>query len=917
MKRRERESDEDPQRTPVSLTTAERIYRTLVRVLLPGRFRRESEAELMEVFRDGRGTVSGGPLDIMKYWVRTVTDLLVTCMKEAGWLGRVRQSEVWGRTALDVAAGAEAEAMMSVERGGTRGGLVLDARAAARDIVRSPGAAALGSLTLGTGIAATVLMLVLVRDVLLRPLPFEQPDRLVRLLERATGTSTDDVGVFWPSYPNVVDWRTHARVLDGVAAADVGGVQPVIAGGSGTQAVIGRVTRGFFATLGVAPMHGRTFDAVENAPGGAAVAVIGAEYWRGRLGGRPIDELSLEIGRDVFRVVGVLPAGFRFLGHGNAWLQADVWLPLERETGHGGRTSHGFHTIARLSTGIELDAARRAMNELAVRLRTEHGEATHADSIRVEPLMDAVLSTARPPLRLLLIASFVVLLVACFNLGASLLAKGIARGRELAVRAALGARRADMIRLLLVHAAVIALPGTVLGVAGAWCALMVVRTSSPAAVPRLQEAAMNPAAILLAVTLALVTATLAGLLPALTLSVRNVANEFRTHGAATGTRRQRWLWDGFVAGQTALTLVLLVSSAVLVRSLLSALAVDVGYRWNDVVIASVTLPERRFEEPARRVLFYDELMRRLRASPGVAAAGLVNVPPDEIYARIGPLRRPGEETQLWSGFRLVDNGFFETLGIPIMAGSLDAARDGALIDDNVASALWGDGARPVGERVIGSGGGPPTIVAGVTGSIRAWNQSTPIGAMYVHYTRVPQQLLTMHVVARGEERSTVADAMRQALTATDPVVPFALASLDERVRASMADRSLMMLIATGFAAVALFLAAAGVYALVAQAVARRRRESGIRLILGAHPRQVRRRIVRLGLRSCIAGVVLGVVASFAATRLIRAQLTDVAALDPLAVLASTLILLAAAWLASAVPARRAGRVDPIRLLRDD
>jgi predicted permease len=645
--------------------------------------------------------------------------------------------------------------------------------------------------------------------------------------------------------------------------------------------------------------------------------MISTEYWRGRLGGRPLADLSLEIGRDAYRVIGVLPAEFRFLGHGNAWLRADVWLPLERETDHGGRTSHGFHTIARLSPGVELESARRAMNDLAARLRAEHGQATHADSIRVEPLMDAVLAPARAPLRLLLIASFVVLLVACCNLGASLLARGIARGRELAVRAALGARRTDIARLLLVQAAIIALPGTVLGVAGAWCALIVIRSQSPDAVPRLHEAAMNPAAIAVAVVLALATAAAAGLLPALTLSVRNVAKEFRTHGAATGTRRQRWLWDGFVAAQTALTLVLLVSSAVLVRSLLSALSVDVGYRWNDVVIASITLPERRFDEETRRVLFYDALLQRLRAAPGVDAAGLVNVPPDEIYNRIGPVRRPDTETQLWSGFRLVDQGFFETLEIPVLAGSLDTSGDAVLIDENMASALWGAGARPVGERVQGSGGGPASAVAGVAGSIRMWNQNTPIGAMYVHYSRVPQQLLAMQVLARGPDRSRVADAIRQAIAATDPVVPFAIVALEDRVRASMADRSLMMLIASGFAGVALFLAAAGVYALVAQAVARRRRESGIRLILGAHPRHVRRRVVRLGLRSCMAGIAVGLLASFAAAMLIRAQLSDVAALDPLAFLAATVLLIAAAWLASAIPARRAGRVDPVRLLRDD
>ena len=890
--------------------------------ILPRELRDEAESELVEVFAAGRTAAGSDRVAVLRYWVRVLADLVVTAVRERSGRGSSR-SRVWAvETAADSIEGdamSMNETMLDAgERRGSRwGSLGLDARSAARDLLRQPGSAMLGSTTLGIGIAATVLMLVLVRDVLLRPLPFEEPDRLVRLLERADGTGTGDIGVFWPSYPNVVDWRTHARVLEGVAAADVGGLQPVLAGGAGTQAVIGRVSRGFFETLGVAPAVGRSFDAEENAAGGAPVALIGSEYWRSTLGGRPIHDVSLEIGREVYRVVGVMPAGFRFLGHGNAWLRADVWLPLERESGLGGRTSHGFHTVARLAEGVELATARREMVDLAVRMRVEHGEPTHADSVLVEPLAEAVLSTARAPLRLLLIASLVVLLVACLNLGATLLAKGIANGRALAVRTALGAQRGDLVRLLLVHAAMLAVPGAVLGMAGAWAALALVRATSPAAVPRLQEATMTPTAIAIAVGLAVVTATLSGLLPAVILSVRNIADEFRSHGATTSTRRQRWLWDGFVAGQTALTLVLLVASAVLVRSLIAALSIDLGYRANDVVIASVTLPEGRFEAAPTRVVFFDEVMRRLRSSPGVEAAGLVSVPPDEIYARIGPMTRPGGEDQLWSGFRLVDEGFFETLRVPLVAGTLDEAGDGVVIDENLATALWQEGARPIGQQIGGAGGGPASRVAGVVGSIRVWNQSGPIGALYVHYSRVPEQLLSMRIVARGSDRAAVAAAIRRAVADTDPIVPISVESLEARVQASMADRRLVILIATGFAGVALFLAAAGIYALVAQAVARRRRESGIRLILGARPGQVRRGVLSVGMRSSFAGVVLGLLASLGAMRLMRAQISDVPALDPVATAAATLILLAAAWLASAVPARRAGRVDPAALLRDD
>jgi predicted permease len=875
------------------------MYSRLLRLILPASFRAEAEAEMLEIFRDGLAASSA--LGRVGFWAKAVADVAVTAWHERG--SRPDSH-------LDQAVGADGVQFDDRRSGAQRwSALALDMRTSLREVRRRPGQTVFQSVTLGIGIAATLLVVVLVRDVLMKPLPFADPDALVRLQEQS-----EEGGVFWPSFANLADWRLHATAVEGVVAASVGSVEPVLVGGVALREPIGEVTRGFFETLGVAALRGRTFSLEENSPGGPAAALIGEALWRGALGSRPLDDLALTIGSQEYRVIGVLPSGFRFLGHGNAWLEATVWLPLERTQPPGGRRSHGYHTVARLRPGVDLAEAKRSMDALAARLKAEHGEPTHAERVVVERLGDAVYGRAQTPLRLLLVASFAVLLVACLNLAAALLARGMARDRELAVRVAIGARRTDLVRLQLSQALVLAVPGAVIGAAGAWAALAAVRSVAPAAVPRLDQATLNPAAVAIALTLALGSALVAGAIPALAVSVRDVAHRIRATGSAAETRGRRRLWDTFVAMQAALTLVLLVSSAMLLRSLLAALAVDVGYDSSGVMIASVSLPEATYADPARRVAFHDEVLDRLRGAAGVSAVGLTDIPPDEVFARIGGATREDDaERTMWSGYRVVDPGFFEVLAVPVHSGEL---RPGVLIDRQLADGLFG-GESPIGLRVRSSVGGLTMTIAGVTGPVRQWDQTVPIGSIYQDYRERPDLLLSMHVLARGDDRQRVAAAVRDAIGAVDPLVTYAVESLDARILSSMADRRLMLFIALGFAAVTLLLAATGIHALVAQSVERRRRESGIRLILGARPGQVRRRVIGHGLRSTLAGIAIGALASVGAVKAIRSQLFGIDTLDPVALPGSIVILAAAAWFAAWLPARRAGHADPASLLRGD
>lgn len=874
----------------------ERIYRRLLRVL-PEPFRSEAAPDLVDMYRRGRSrAASRGRLPLLAFQSRALADLGVTAMME-----RLESRRAHRASRRAAASGMELR-------------LVL------RDLRRRPGQALVGAGTLGLGIAATILLAVLVRDVLLKPLPFRDADRLIRLIE-----VTEEGRTYWPSFPNIRDWRERADFLDGVIAADVGAVRPVIAGNTATRARLGRVSRGFFETLGVRPVVGRDFRDDENRPGGAAVALVGEEYWRSQLGARPLDGLTLELDAmgvaglssgtaDLVEVVGVVPAGFRFLGYGNAWLSADIWLPLERSAELGSRTTHGYHTVARMRPGRTAGETKVALDALAATLKAEHGEPTQADRIHIEPLADAVIGRARSPLQGLLVAGLAVLLVACLNLGASLLSRGLASQREFAVRSALGATRADLVRAQLLCAASLSVPGAAIGLGLAWLALEAIRRTAPDAVPRLETVTLDPVAGAAATALAIITAILAGILPALSLSLRDLADRLRGHGGTDG-RGQRTLWNAFVAGQVALTLVLLATGALLLRSLGNALAVDLGYEPHGVIMADVSLPASNYADPSRRAVFFESVLERLRSDPAVTAAGITSIPPDEPSARSSRVQRTGageDQPQVWAGFRLVDAGFFDVLRIPVDRGGVDASRDALVVDRSLVRRLWDD--RPPDGDAISTYGGVGSV-AGVAGTIQTWDGSQDFAAVYMHYARRPDDLLEMHVLARGADPAAVSRALREAVAAADPLVPVDLSSLRSRVAASMGERRLAALIAIGFAATTLLLTAAGMHAMVAQVQARRMRENGIRLMLGEPPRRVGLDIAAFGLRAGAAGILVGLPLSILAGRAIRSQLFGVEPFDAIALSVPALVLLIAVALATLAPALRAARTDPLRLLR--
>ena len=875
---------------------AARLYRALLR-LLPRRLRDEAEADLLETFSAAHARVARlGLAARARFWAALCGDLLLTAAAE-----RLRPPVAFERHS---------------RRSQTM--IITDLRLALRRQARTPGLSLLAAMTLGVGLAAPLVASVLARDILLEPLPFPDAGRLVRLLERSEAGR-----VMWPSYPNAADWRADAgEAFDGIGIADVPKEGPIGSGGRVWRVPVSRAGRGFFETLGVRPIAGRLFAPDETVQGGPAAALISERLWRAELGASALDTLTLDIGAERYAVAGVLPASFRFLGDGGVWAEgADVWTPLDRDANLGQRTSHGYHVVGRLREGVSIDQARSAMDRLSVSLKAEHGAPTDADSVILTPLHDVVVRGAREPLTLLLYAAAAVLLVSCLNLSAAILAQGLHRGRELAVRLAVGASRARLVRQLVIEASALALPGAAIGVALAAAALRVIKTSPEGTLARLEETSLDLEAFGMAAMSAVAAACLAGLIPALVISRRALAGRLRSHGASSAQPSQRGLWTGFVTAQIAITVLMLAGSGLLLRSFAAALAVDVGYDATNVLAIDVALAESRYAEPARRAAYYDTALDALRAVPGVRAAGLTSVLPHEPSAYVSStwLDDAEDGPRPYAGYRLVDPGYFEAIGIATVRGDMQEFRRGAaFVDAGLAGRLWEDGPR-FGDRIANGFAKTALPVQGVVGTVREWHEGDDTwGAVYADFHQHLERTQSMHFVVRHDGRAAAAtEAVRRALAAVDPLTPVTVERLEARTAQSLGGRRLLLLLAVGFGAIALALAAAGVYAMVAFAVERQRREAAIRLALGAAPRAIGARVLGQGFAPAAGGIVLGLLMTMPLQRLIASHLFNVAPSDPAALGAAATAVIAAAGVAAIGPARRASRVDPVEALRQD
>ncbi|HXT17123.1 MAG TPA: ABC transporter permease [Gemmatimonadaceae bacterium] len=789
-------------------------------------------------------------------------------------------------------------------------GSMQDFHWAIRSLRKNPAFTALALVTLVLGIGAATVAFTVLDTVLLRPLPYRDANRLVMIRER-----TDEQVLLPPSYPNFVSWRESARSFDGVASAMMPystTVWPSPSAPEPLRVPIMGVSRHFFATLGVTPEIGREFTDDENAVGGRWAAMVTHEFWQTNMGGRqPLGAIRLF--GEIVPVVGVLPPGFRFAA------QVDVFFPHERMPGTV-RNAHNYIVVGRLKPAVTLDAARADMTSLSRRLLAEYGNETQAVDADVLPLRDYFVADYRIMLSVVFGAASLVLLIACTNLVTAQLARGTAREREIVVRAALGASRARLARQLLLESVVLVVVGAVSAAVLALAATRGIKSVGQNLVPRLSELSVDPRVLGFVSAIAVVTTLIVGVYPAWRLANRDAGLVLR--GARDGATIRATVWRLLVGFEIALALMLLVGSALLVRTLHNILTADTGFNPHGIVTASIA--------PPNDVNRLDEVLTELRTVPGVQGAALTNRVPLLWGVSSAPVRRPGDpgdhDWPAMAGFRVVSPDYFSVLQQPILRGRAFTTADAAnapgvaIVTPGIAGKLW-PGQDPIGRTISSNYAFNQWLT--VVGVVReASNWSMPRGTqneIYVPLAQHPKSLEGQVVAMLRTSGSTdaIAPALRARLHALVPKSPAQISTMDTRIANSAADRRFAMLALTAFSAIAIVLAAVGIYGVIWYIVSTRTHEIGIRMALGATAAMVRRNVLGNALMMTGGGVIAGLACGAFATRYLRASLYGVSPLDVSVYIIGALIVLGTAILAAYVPARRSSRVDPMVAIRGE
>lgn len=795
------------------------------------------------------------------------------------------------------------------------GVLSQDIRYALRSFSRAPGFTFVALLTLALGIGGTTAIFSVVDGVLLRPLPYPKADRIVRLT-RPNVRGYD--AAFSPA--DYLDLQRSATTLAHVAAyrqdiVDMTGTgEPVRVGGVQTTAA-------FFDVLAATPILGRTYTATDQA--GAGVAVIGESVWRQQFGANPaVVGTTVRFNGDLTEIIGVVPASVRHP------LKADVWMlsplavpvsPLPVDDPLAERDVQYFSAIAVLSPEASIVEARDEVRAIGARLARDFPDTNAAETFDVMPLADNLVSDVRGALLMLLGAVGFVLLIACANVAGLLMARGTARRRELAVRTALGAGRGRLMAQLLTESLVLACGGGALGLlVGAW-ALSLLTGLAPENLPRLDEVTLDWRIAAFTFAATIVVGVIFGIAPAMQAS-KPALNSDLKEGGRSGTARSG-LRGTLVVAEVALALVLLIGAGLMLTSLLRLGAVDPGFRTTELVTVELLLPQARYNESRQRQ-FYQSVLERLQASPITSRSALLFPFPlggsnAQAGFQVEGLPAAERAKQPVADLNAISPGYFQTAGLRLVAGRDFAATDGpnapaVAIVNQAAVKLFGD-RNPIGARV--NLGDLVAVVGVVTDARRSSLETPPRPAVYLPYTQFV--LPYMGVLVRTELGApAIATAVKATVKQLDADLPIGDVKTIEQIIAESTDQPrFRSFLVASFAVLALLLAAVGVYGLISFTVAQRVPEIGVRLALGASPRQVFRLVIGQGLTLAVAGIGLGWLAAIAATRLVQGLLFDTSATDPVIYVSLSLLLLTIAALACYVPARRAMRVDPMTALR--
>jgi putative ABC transport system permease protein len=797
-----------------------------------------------------------------------------------------------------------------------------DLRYAVRRLFKSPGFTSVAVLTLALGIGANSAIFSVVNGVLLRPLPYPEPQRLVGVYHTSegmravmSGPNYSDIARLATSFENAAAYNTSRMILTGQ--------------GEAARLQTAEVSASLFNVLRVRPQIGRVFNADENTPGRTNVVILAHGLWEQRFGSDPA-----VIGRRIMldgaprEVIGVMPRGFSYPADRQAW------LPLEYDENFVSKQRGAWYlgVVARLKPGIRPEQSAAEVETLGRNLAREYPDANGEIGMTTMPLLEAMVGDIRRSVLILLGAVGFVLLIACTNVANLLLARAAARQSELAVRIALGAGRGRLVRQLLTESVVLSLIGAAFGLILAVWGVELLVGLEPEGIPRLGNVRVDGTVILFTAATAVITGVLFGLVPAFT-ATRGVSESLKEsgRGAVTGRGGAR-VRGALVIAELALAVMLLAGAGLLIRSFAKLQAVDPGFRSDRALTFELTLPDGRYKDDEPRIAFFDQLLPRLRALPGVQNAsavlglplsGLDLIISFEVAGRppVPPSQQPAMQV------RVATPGYFDAIGIPLKRGRgfTDADRAGTprvVLITEAAARQYFPGEDPIGKTIrLGWGRGPgkPRAggeVVGIVGDIKdaALNEPNP-PQIYMPLRQWPVSFMTV-VVTTSVPPASMAEAVRAQVAAIDPNLPLSnVATLDAVVAKSISQQRFYLMLLTIFAAVALVLAAIGIFGVLSYAVAQRTREIGIRMALGAQERTVITLIVRQALILVVSGVALGTVAALYLSETMTRMLFSVKPTDPATFASVAGVLIAVALFASYVPARRATRVDPIVALR--
>ena len=794
-----------------------------------------------------------------------------------------------------------------------------DLRYAARMLLKKPGFTIVAVVTLALGIGANTAIFSVVNGVLLRPLPFKEPEQLVRLWETSQRFSQ-----LLPSAPNLKDWQEQNTVFTQIGAYMPGSYN-LLSQNNPDRVSGAAVSAEFFEVLGVAPELGRTLTKGEDEFGRQHVVVLSDQLWRRSFAAAPnIIGASIDLNGKQHTVIGVMPPTFRYPQR-----DAELWTPLVIPPKMAQkRGAHGYWTVARLKPGVTLTQAREQLKTIAGHLAEQYRDTNSGHSAKVEPMQETLVKNLRPGLMVLSGAVAFVLMIACINVAGLLLSRTLTRRRENAVRVALGAGRGRLIRQYLTESLLLALLSGLAGLLVARWAMTGLLWLAAKLLPPATTVTLDARVAWFTLLLSLLTGIVCGLIPAWRANTTNLVEDLKEgSGASEGPQRHR-LRGALVIAEVACALVLLTGAGLLIRSFWRLQNVDSGLKTENVLTMKLALPETKYGQQQKITNFYQQLLERVSALPGVKAAGVVTLMPLQEWGIggqlvvLGPASGPAQPSP-FAEFRAVSPDYFRVVGMRLLAGRFFDQKDQerspqvAIINQALANSLF-PGQDAVGRRLQGNTD-EGILIVGVVSDVKQIsllaNASPELYAPVAQSGANLTQEMSLMVKASGDPLA-LTPAVRQAVLAVDPVQPvYAATTLEAVVAGSFSDRRLNMLLLSVLASVALFLAVIGLYGVMSSVVTQSTREIGIRIALGAQNSDVLKLIVGQGLILTMAGVALGVAGAFALTRLMATLLYGVTPTDPLTFTGVSILLLAVALLASYLPARRAMKADPLVALR--